>query len=163
MYNFAKLAVVALLALTLYPSCCEKRIYCGAQPLDFAFTGFTKSEAAVFTLRRYYKGANLWGPAVDSAQYRYTGAITSAKADTLYFKEFTTLEDYSGIVPDYDWAIYLPVARQTFFITTIFHDNHTSQIVRCNDNESSCKKMITNFSVNDGWQDGHFAFMQKRQ
>lgn len=161
MYKFAKLAVVALSTLILYPSCCEKKLYCTTQPLDFAFTGFTKSEASIFTLRRYYKGSNLWGAAVDSVQYRYTGAITGIKPDTLYFNEFTTSGGYSGIVPDYDWAIYLPVARQTFFITTIFHDNHTSQIVRCNDNESSCKKMITNFSINDSWQSGHFGFFQK--
>lgn len=156
------LSFIGLLALILSSSsCCEKKVYCGYGDIDFAFTGFPRNEVRNFTLRRYAKG-DQWGKVLDSAQFIYYGsAQVTTRPDTLPFSDYETVGKLSRITQGNDWAVYLPATNQTFFFTTIFDDNRVSELVRCNDNSTSCTRQITYFSLNDGWQVGNFAYIQK--
>lgn len=158
MYRFT---VLLLLVIGL-SSCCEKRIYCDSQMLDFAFTGFDRSEVRSFTLRRYKKD-DQWGPVIDSAQYIYYGQapVTPGRPDTLSFADYRTVGALKGITAGNDWAIYLPGTRKTYYITTIFTDEKKSELVRCGDKAASCSSAITNFSINGSWQNGGFMYIQK--
>ncbi len=156
----ARLLVFSFLLFTL-PSCCEKKVYCRSGQFDFAFTGFDRSEVRSFTLRRYKQG-DQWGPVLDSAQFIYYGqAPVAGWPDTLPFADYRSVGDLDGITAGNDWAIYLPATRKTYFITTIFTEDKRSQLVRCGDDETSCVSAITNFSINDNWQNGGFIYIQK--
>lgn len=155
-------AYLVLLFLVIgFSACCEKKIYCTSQTLDFAFTGFDRSEVRSFTLRRYKKG-DQWGPVLDSAQFIYYGqAPVRISPDTLPFADYRTVSSIKGISADNDWSIYLPATRKVYFITTIFTDEKKSQLVRCGDDATSCTSAITNFSINSDWQNGGFIYIQK--
>lgn len=153
--------IAIIITVLLLPSCCEKKIYCSSQLLDFAFTGFDRSEVRSFTLRRYKKG-DQWGPVLDSAQFIYYGqAPVTGRPDTLPFADYRTVGNLKGIAADNDWAIYLPATRKTYYITTIFTDEKKSQLVRCGDDNTNCTSAITNFSINSDWQNGGFIYIQK--
>jgi hypothetical protein len=155
-----RLITILLLVVSL-PSCCEKKIYCSSQVLDFAFTGFDRSEVRSFTLRRFKKG-DQWGPVLDSVQYIYYGqAPVTSRPDTLPFADYRTVGNINGISAGNDWAIYLPATRKTYFITSIFTDEKKSQLVRCGDDITGCSSAITNFAINENWQNGGFVFIQK--
>lgn len=157
MYRF----IVLLLVVISVSSCCEKRIYCTSGMLDFAFTGFDRSEVRSFTLRRYKKG-DQWGPVIDSAQYIYYGqAPVTTRPDTLPFADYRTVGALKGITADNDWSVYLPATGKTYYITTIFTDEKKSELVRCGDKAASCSSAITNFSINSNWQNGNFIYIQK--
>ena len=142
-------------------SCCEKKIYCGSQMLDFAFTGFDRSEVRSFTLRRFKQG-DQWGQVLDSAQFIYYGqAPVSMRPDTLPLADYRTVGVLKGIYAGNDWAIYLPATGKTYFITTIFTEEKKSELVRCGDNKSSCTSAITNFSINGEWQNGGYVYIQE--
>lgn len=161
MNRISGIVLLSIVCIFTLSACCEKKIYCGASPLDFAFVGFTQSEVRSFTIRRFIKG-DQWGKAIDSAQYIYSGGgNVTGKIDTFYLENYNTISDYDGILVNYDWGIYLPATGKTFFITTIFDDNNISKLVRCGDDETSCTRSITNFSINDSWQNGNFAYLVK--
>lgn len=142
-------------------SCCEKKIYCSSELLDFAFTGFDRSEVRSFTLRRYKKG-DQWGAVLDSVQYIYYGqAPVTSRPDTIPFADYRTVGNIKGIAADNDWGIYLPATRKVYYITTIFTEDKKSQLVRCGDDNSSCSSAITNFSINSEWQSGGHIYIQK--
>src|SRR5690606_20500609 len=104
--------------LFLFSSCCEKKIYCRSESLDFAFTGFDRSEVRSFTLRRYKQG-DQWGPVLDSAQFIYYGqAPVTIRPDTLPLADYRTVGNLDGITEGNDWAIYLPATHKTYYITT---------------------------------------------
>lgn len=155
------LIVLIVLVVVVFSSCCEKKVYCNYGTIDFAFTGFPRNEVRNFTLRRYVKG-DQWGKVIDSAQYIYYGdAQITVRPDTLPFADYRTVGDLPAITQGNDWAIYLPSNGMVYFITTIFDDNNVSQLVRCNDKETSCTRAITNFSLNSAWQNGNFVYIQK--
>lgn len=160
MYKLAGFAAL-LISLLTATSCCEKRVYCEALPLDFAFTGFAPSDIRSFTVRRFAKG-DQWGKALDSAQYIYYGtAPITTKPDTIPFADYRSATNAPGITQGNDWAIYLPAIGKTYYITTIFDDGNKSQLVRCNNDETTCSRSITNFSINNDWQSGSFLYIQK--
>ena len=153
--------VLVLTVVLSASSCCEKRLYCESKPLDFAFTGFTKTEARSFILRRYAVD-KIWEAPLDSARFVYTGATTiSTKPDTLYFSDYSTTDDLTGVLSGNDWRIYMPATQQEFLINTIFENENNWEIVRCKDEGKTCSKLIRNFSVNNLWKDGSFTFLEK--
>ena len=155
------LPAIAMIAILVISSCCQKKVYCTSQLLDFAFTGFPRNEVRNFTLRRYVKG-DQYGKVLDSAQFIYYGtAPITSKPDTLSFSDYSTVGGLAGITSGNDWCIYLPATGKTFFVTTIFDDNNNAQLIRCGDNETSCTKAITNFSINNEWLNGGFVYIQK--
>ncbi|MCB0697073.1 MAG: hypothetical protein KDC07_06895 [Chitinophagaceae bacterium] len=150
-----------LLSVLTISSCCHKKVYCTSETLDFAFTGFDRNEVRNFTLRRFAKD-NPWGEVLDSAQFIYYGsAAVTLKPDTLQFSDYRTIGNLDGITSDNDWAIYLPATGKIFYFTTIFDDNNKSQLVRCGDDNTTCSKAITYFSINNDWQRGDFLYLQK--
>lgn len=163
MGRFGVILLTISSAVLSLSSCCEKKLYCGAKPLDFAFTGFPRSEVRSFILKRFAIG-DRWGKPLDSAQYVYYGnAPVSLKPDTIMFSDYRTAGDPLSITQGNDWEIYLPASGTSYVITTIFDDNRQSQMVRCNDDETSCARNITNFSLNNEWQGGGFAYIQKKE
>lgn len=157
-FRFMVLGIILLSAA----SCCRKRAYCDSATLNFAFTGFKKTEIRSFILRRYAIG-NQWGKALDSATYVYTGTGSESPAgDTVELSDYSTVGNLGGITAGNDWGIYLPALGKTFFITTIFENDKRYELVKCGDDETRCSKDIRNFSVNDGWKDGGFAYLDKK-
>lgn len=155
------IAAGILIMVLCLSSCCEKKVYCKYGSIDFAFTGFTRNEVRNFTLRRYVKG-DQWGKVIDSAQFIYYGdAQVTSRPDTIPFIDYRSVGNLPAITQGNDWAIYLPSNGRVFFFTTIFDDNNVSELVRCNDNETSCTRAITNFSLNELWQNGNFVYIQK--
>lgn len=154
------LYIIPLILLSLLAaSCCEKKIYCTSGALDFAFTGYQRTEVRSFTLRRFVEG-NEFQEVLDSAQFIYYGTDDSPlKPDTFYFGDYRTVGDLKAIKPGNDWQIYLPAIQKTYYFSTIYDDQNNSQFVRCNDNETSCTKKITNFSINFNWQSGNFIYI----
>lgn len=161
MHRYFLSVLLSATMILMLSSCCEKKIYCTSGTLDFAFTGYNRTEVRSFTLRRYAKG-DQFGPVIDSAQFIYYGDNTlPSKIDTFYFQDYRTVGNLKGITADNDWAIYLPAAAKLYYVTTIFDDQNNSQLVRCNDKETNCVKNITNFSINNLWQSTDFIYVEK--
>jgi len=161
MSKFSLFPLGLILVVMALSSCCEKKVYCTSSTLGFAFTGFPRSEVRSFTLKRFYKG-DQFGQVLDSAQFIYYGtAPVTARPDTLPFSDYRTVGNLKGITIGNDWAIYLPATGKTYYITTIFDDEHKSEYVRCGDDLTTCTKKITNFSVNNDWQNGDWLYLQK--
>lgn len=160
-----KILLLSILGLILIvSSCCQKRVYCSSGYLDFAFTGFERSEVRSFTLRRYVKDS-IYGRVLDSAQYVYYGnaPVSLTKPDTLPLSDYRTVSKYDkGITTGNDWAIYLPATGKEFTITNLFDDNNNYIMSKCGDDGASCGKMIVNYSINNQWQSGSYLYLDKK-
>lgn len=146
---------------SLASSCCKKKIYCKTAYVDFALTGFPRSEARTFVLKRLAVGAE-WDDILDEATFVYNGGrpVSSIKDDTLYFSEFTTTGDIRQITPGNDWIIYMPATNKILFIDDIAESDNRSELVRCGDHESGCAKYLHGFALNDRWQVGGFVYIE---
>lgn len=161
MNRFFVFSVSAILVILAASSCCEKRVYCTDQVLGFSFTGFARNEVRSFTLRRYIKDDN-FNKVLDSAQFIYYGtAPVTVRPDTLSFADYRTIGNLRGITTGNDWAIHLPATGKVYYFNTIFDDNNKAQLVRCGDDNTTCARTITNFSINNEWQSGSFFYLAK--
>lgn len=160
--NYQKMVLLLLIPVVLTAaSCCKKKVYCTSESFDFAFAGFERTEIKTFVLRRFAEG-DQWGKPLDSAQYVFSGSVaTTNKRDTIYLSQYHTAKSIGGIRAGNDWAIYLPVTGQRFFITSITEEDNLSELVKCNDDETSCTKKITSFVINNLWKSGDFTFIDK--
>lgn len=159
---FAVIAIIIIPVLIL-SACCEKKVYCGSQKLDFAFTGFPRNDIRSFTLRRFAKG-DQWGKPLDSALFIYYGnAPVRLTPDTIPMADYRTISKIDGITTGNDWGIFLPATGELYFITNIFDDNKVSTMARCNDHKTSCTRNIVNYSVNNEWKDGGYAYIAKKK
>ncbi|MCB0698690.1 MAG: hypothetical protein H6551_00510 [Chitinophagales bacterium] len=156
--------VSALLSLFIVAlsvsSCCKKKVYCTSQSVDFAFTGFPRSVARTFVLKKLAVGAE-WDQVIEEASFVYNGSrqVSTIREDTLYFSEFTTTGNIRSITAGNDWLIYFPSSGKIFLINDIAEQERRYEMVRCGDYETSCTRAIDGFGINQRWQIGGFAFI----
>lgn len=158
------IVALACIILLTQSSCCKKKVYCGSDTLDFAFTGFERSEVKSFVLRRYPIDGQ-WGKPLDSTVFVYNGpsAVPVNGADTVYFSDYRTVGVLDGIQAGNDWGIYFQATGTTYFITSIVENDKRSELAGCNDKSASCMKDIVGASANNLWVNGNFAYIEKAQ
>lgn len=140
-----------------FTSCCKKRVYCNSGDVDFAFVGYERVEARTFVLRRYAAGGE---EPLDSARYVYNGNRPDTfKVDTLYFSEFTTTDMQMVITAGNDWEVYMPYADKTLKFFEITEADHRFDLVRCDDNKTSCIKPVTGFLLNGQWVNNDMVYL----
>lgn len=158
-----KVKYIPLLILlsVIVSGCCKKKIYCNSGALDFAFTGYERAEARSFTLKKYpiddYSGA-----AIDSAYYTYSGSRPDTGiSDTLYLSEFTSSGSKLPIISGSDYILRFTRTGKQFLFRLVTEEEYYSELVRCNDNSTTCTKAVTGFDLNYNWTYGSFVYIEE--
>jgi hypothetical protein len=157
------LAIILLLPVLFFTSCCKKRVYCTSGNIGIAFTGFTRTESRSLILKRYAIG-NEYKKAIDSSRLVYTGnaPVVLKKPDTLWLSDYSVS---TGIIKDIIWGneyvIEMPVNGRRFQIDAIANEGHNFEMAKCGDNGATCTNPIAAFAVNGGYIYGNKTYIGK--
>lgn len=159
-YLTAIIIIPVLLAAT---GCCKKKLYCDNGKMNIVISGYSRSESRTVSIKRYKTGD--YTKALDSGTLVYNKTLPTLKAgekDTLLLGDYlSSTYAFTGIKPGNDWLIYLPAVRESYIITTLFTDEHRSELVKCGDNSTRCTAEISHYSVNNQWCDGNVLWIVK--
>lgn len=155
--------LISTVILTGVTACCKRKLYCSPGSLNLAFVGFQRSDIRSFVLRRYDVKDTVRYKALDSAQFLYSGnaPVNPGKKDTIWISDYTSNGSIGAIYYGNDWTITLSSTRGQFSVTTIYDEEHRSDIVGCNDNQASCVNNIAHFTLNGGWNSGNTGYIVK--
>lgn len=147
-----------LVSTVVISSCCKKRRYCDAGQIDFAIVGYERIQSRHIVLKKYAIGGI---KPLDSGRYVYNGNRPDTfDIDTLYFADYTTVDNRLKVTAGNDWEIHIPGAGRVFKISEIIESDNRYEMVRCGDDETKCNKQVTGYLMNGQWLTTSFIFIR---
>lgn len=131
--------------------------------MNIVITGYSRSESRSVSIKRYKIGEH--EKALDSGTLVYNKTLPTLKAgqkDTLWLNDyFSSSYAFTGIKPGNDWLVYLPAVRESYLITSVYDNEHRSEMVKCGDNSSTCVAEVSQFTVNNLWFNDNTLWLVK--
>ena len=129
--------------------------------MGIIISGYSRSESRSVSIKRYKTGE--YTKALDSGTLIYNKTLPTLKPnekDTLFLEDYISSSyAFTGIKPGNDWLIYLPAVRESYLITSLYDDEHRSELVKCGDNSTRCTAEVAHFTVNNQWMDGKVLWL----
>ncbi len=151
-----------LLTGSVAGGCCKKRSYCQYDNVKLALTGYLRSESRTVWVKRYIKGSNFSGRALDSAQFVYNGnkAVVSGKPDTLWLSDYSKLGKLEDIYPGNDYTVLISAIGKQYQIKDIADEGHNYEVVKCGNNDI-CKNKVAHFYIGGFYVNSETGYLTK--